>query len=326
MNFAVVGTNFITDWLLEAGKLCTEFSLMAVYSRTLERAKEYAGQNGAKYAFDRLGDICECDEVDAVYVASPISFHAEQSIRFMEAGKHVLCEKPIASNSVELEKMLKCASDNNVVLLEAMRPQFSPVLANMESLLPSLGTIRHANINFCQYSSRYDRFLSGDDVNTFNPKLSNSALMDLGCYCIHVMLRLFGLPQKIQSSNVSFSNGYDAAGVILATYADMTAVLNYSKVCDTQGFSEIQGEKGILQFRQPSHLKEVYLTNRGGKTERVITDAVEQDMLYELQAFIDYVKNPEGISAHHGYSLEVMKIMDVARRQCGIVFAADVVS
>ena len=323
MNFAVVGTNFITDWMLDAGKLCPEFSLVAVYSRTMERAKEYAGRYGAKYVFDKLEDVCECEEVDAVYVASPISLHAEQSIKFMEAGKHVLCEKPIASNSGELEKMLMCASRNHVVLLEAMRPQFSPMLAKIESLLKSLGTIRYANINFCQYSSRYDRFLAGEDVNTFNPKFSNGALMDLGCYCIHLMLRLFGTPQKIESRKVVLSNGYDAAGVILADYDGMTAVLNYSKVSDTQGFSEIQGEKGTLQLRQPSHLKEVYLTKRGGIAERISSDAVEQDMLYELQAFIDLVKNPEGISIHNKYSLEVMRIMDEVRRQCGIVFAAD---
>ena len=219
--------------------------------------------------------------------------------------------------------MLQSASGNKVVLLEAMRPQFSPVLSNMERLMKSLGTIRHVNINFCQYSSRYDRFLAGEDVNTFNPKFSNGALTDLGCYCIHVMLRLFGSPQKIQSSKVLLSNGYDAAGVILADYGSMTAVLNYSKVSDTQGFSEIQGEKGTLQFRQPSNLKEVFLTYRGGKTELVDTNAVEQDMLYELQTFIGYVINPQGLSVHHGYSLEAMSIMDEARRQCGIVFDAD---
>ena len=325
MNFAVVGTNFITDWLLEAGKLCPEFLLKAVYSRTIDRAKEYAGIHGAKYAFDKLEDICNCDEIDAVYVASPISFHAKQSMKFMHAGKHVLCEKPIASNSNELRKMLQCSGDNNVVLLEAMRPQFSPVLRKIESLLESLGTIRYANINFCQYSSRYDRFLLGEDVSTFNPKFSNGALMDLGCYCIHVMLRLFGPPKKIHSCKVSLANGFDATGVILADYEDKIVMLNYSKVSDTLGLSEIQGEKGILQFKQPSNLKEVYLTKRGGKTERIVMDAVQQDMMYELQAFINYVKNPEGLSVHQGYSLEVMKIMDEARRQCGIIFDADYV-
>ena len=323
MNFAVVGTNFITDWMIEAGKLCPDFSLVAVYSRTMERALEYAGLHGAKYAFDKLSDICDCDEVDAVYVASPTSFHGAQSILFMNAGKHVLCEKPIASNSPELEKMLQCASKNNVVLVEAMRPQFSPVMKCIENMLTSLGKIRHANINFCQYSSRYDRYLAGEDVNAFNPKLSNGALMDLGCYCVHVMVRLFGLSESIQSSKVLLSNGCDAAGVILAEYADKTVVLNYSKISDTQGFSEIQGEKGSLQFRLPSNLKEVYLTKRGSKTERIITGAVEKDMLYELQAFIDFTKNPEGMSVYHGYSLDALKIMDEARRQCGIVFEAD---
>ena len=323
MNFAVVGTNFITDWMLDAGKLCPEFSLVAVCSRSMERAKEYADRHGAKYAFDDLNDVCLCGEVDAVYVASPTSFHAAQSMQLMKAGKHVLCEKPIASNAAELRKMLECASDNSVVLLEAMRPQFSPALCTIEGLLKSLGEIRHAAISFSQYSSRYERFLSGEAVNTFNPEFSNGSLTDLGCYCIHVMLRLFGKPLKIQSSAVKLANGYDAAGAILADYDEKTAVLNYSKVSDTHCFSEIQGEQTALQFRNPSNLKEVYIIKRGGKPERVVTEMAEQDMLYELRAFIDCAKNPAGISGHHGYSLEVMQIMDEVRRQNGIVYPAD---
>ena len=323
MNFAIIGTNFVTDWLLEAGKLYPEFTLTAVYSRTMERAREYADIHGAKHSFDSLGDLCNCKEADAVYIASPTAYHASQAIQLMTAGKHVLCEKPIASNSAELQAMLSCAKEHNVVLLEAMRPAFSPVMAAIENTLASLGKIRHVFISFSKYSSRYDRFLAGEPVNAFNPALSNGALLDLGCYCVYAMLRLFGRPQAIKASAVKLANGVDGAGAFLADYDGMTAMLSYSKVSDTHNFCEIQGEQGTLQFRDPVSLREVYLVKRGQEPERIVTPMVEQDMYYELQAFIDYVKNPDGLGVHQQRSVDAMWIMDEVRRQCGIVFPAD---
>ena len=323
MNFAIIGTNFVTEWLLEAGKLCPDFVLAAVYSRTMERAKEFCGRYGAKYAFDSLDGLCDCAGVEAVYLASPTACHYRQAVKLMAAGKHVLCEKPIASNLRELESMLQCARENNVALLEAIRPEFSPNLTIIKDLIEVLGVIRHVTITFCKYSSRYDRFLSGEPVNTFNPALSNGALTDLGCYCVLVLLRLFGLPQKIQSGAVKLPNGVDAAGAFLAGYGDMTAEVSYSKVSDTHNFCEIQGEQGTLRFREPSTLGEVQLIRRKQAPERIATPAAEWDMIYELQAFIDYVRNPDGLLVHQQYSLDTMRVMDEIRRQCGIVFPAD---
>ena len=325
MNFAVIGTNFVTDWLLEAGKLCPEFALTAVYSRTAGRARAFANTYGAKYAFDSLDELCLSGEVDAVYIASPAACHYEQAMRLMQAGKHILCEKPIASNLTELESMLGCAKENNVVLLEAIRPEFSPNLKKIENELGSLGKIRHAAITYCKYSSRYDRFLSGKLVNAFNPELSNGALTDLGCYCILILLRLFGKPQRIQSSTVKLSNGVDAAGAFLASYEGMTAELSYSKVSTSHNFCEIQGEQGTIGFRDPVSIKEIILIRRGQAPERITTPVIEQDMLYELQAFIDYIKKPAGLDVHQNYSLDTMRIMDEVRRQSGIVFPADLI-
>ena len=98
INFAVIGTNFITDRFLEAASSVPEFCLKAVYSRTMERAQDYARRHGAERTFDSLDDLAACPDVDAVYVASPNCCHAAQSIQMMRAGKHVLVEKPVASN------------------------------------------------------------------------------------------------------------------------------------------------------------------------------------------------------------------------------------
>jgi len=325
MNFAVIGTNFITDWLLEAGRHCPDFTLHSVYSRTMGRAEEYAKTHGAKHSLNSLDALCNCSEVDAVYIASPTACHCEQAMLLMKSGKHVLCEKPIASNIRELTAMLKCSAENNVVLLEAMRPEYSPNMDVIKNAVDTIKPVRRVSISFCKYSSRYDKFLTGEPVNTFNPGLSNGALMDLGCYCVLVLLKLFGKPNKIQASAVKLTNGFDAAGAILADYGDLTADLSYSKVSDSYNFCEIQGEGGTLQFGAPSSVREVYLYKRGQEKERIHTPAVEFDMIYELQAFIEYVRNPAGLEARHKNSIDVMDIMDEARRQCGIVYPADLI-
>ena len=96
IRLAVVGTNFITDRLLSALPLSGQFSLTAVYSRSLARAEEYGKAHGASYFYNSLEELAKSSQVDAVYVASPNSFHAAQSIMLLTGKKHVLCEKPAA--------------------------------------------------------------------------------------------------------------------------------------------------------------------------------------------------------------------------------------
>jgi predicted dehydrogenase len=323
MNFAIIGTNFVTDWFLEAGSMCSDFKLTAVYSRSLLRATEYKQRLGAEFAFDSLNDLCACNAVDAVYVASPTSCHYDQVIKILSSGKHVLCEKPIASNTAEVKAMFDCANKNNVVLLEAIRPEFSPNLKIIKDLLPKLGKIRHASITFCKYSSRYDRFLAGENVNAFNPELSNGALTDLGCYCFLMLLQLFGFPDDISSSAVKLSNGVDAAGAVVCEYDGMVADISYSKVCDTYNRCEIQGEKGTLSFTDPATLSDITLNLRKQPPKKIAAPMVKQDMIFELEAFIKCVKTGHDYEIQQKNSVETMRMMDQVRHQCGIVFPAD---
>ena len=100
--------------------------LTAVYSRHLVQAYTFGEPNKAQYFFDSLDDLGSCEHVDAVYIASPNSFHYEQAALLLSHGKHVLCEKPITSNARELEHLIQLAGQNNVILLEAIRSIFTP--------------------------------------------------------------------------------------------------------------------------------------------------------------------------------------------------------
>lgn len=325
MKFAIIGTNFITELVLEAAKLCPEFELEAVYSRTDSRARLFAGKYGAPRVFTSLDELAACPEIEAVYVASPNSLHKEQSIQMLRSGKHVLCEKPIASNSGELEEMLSVAAKNNRLLLEAMRPAFSPELSAIKQAVSEIGTVRQALINFCKHSSRYDAFLSGDNtINTFNPEFSNGALMDLGVYCVHLMLRVLGKPDKIFASCVKLHSGVDGAGAILAEYADKTVQLQYSKISRAVSGSEIQGEKGSVLFSAHTGINEIWLY-RGDDPTGIPVDngCKEPDIVYELREFIRLAKSGESAKEQHEYSVAALAIMDEARKQCGLRYPAD---
>lgn len=323
MRFGIIGTGFITDWFLDAGARCGGFQLAAVYSRNLAHAKEYGAKYGATHAFDDLAALAACPDVDAVYVASPNSLHCTHSLQMLEAGKHVLCEKPVASNSAQLNKMLDTARQHNLLLLEAMRPVLSPSVEAIRQHLHRLGTVRRASLVFNQYSSRYDKYKDGVVENAFRPEFSNGALMDIGIYCVEMMVALFGKPLRIKADGVILPGSIDGQGFILAAYTDMLAELSYSKISDGAVPSVIQGEKGALVVNHLITDSTAQLILRGGKTETVSLAKDGGDMAYEIDTFIKLASTPEKAAVYQQCSLDSMEIIDEARRQQGIIFPAD---
>lgn len=323
VRFAVIGTNFITDRFLRAASDCKAFKLSAVYSRTMERAKEYADLHGAEYTYDSLEDLAASTEVDAVYIASPNCAHAEQSIQMMNAGKHVLCEKPIASNHMEFMKMKDAAQKNNVVLMEAMRSVFMPGFHVVEDNLPKLGTIRRATFQYCQYSSRYDNYKKGIIENAFRPELSNGALMDLGVYCVHPMVKLFGMPQEICSSSLKLSNGADGEGTILFRYPQMIGEMMYSKISDSRVPSQIQGENGTMIIDHIADLGSVTIVYRDGTSEKPEILQDHENLYYEAETFLHLVCERKISHPYLENSGKELRVMDQVRSQQGIHFPAD---
>lgn len=324
VHFAVIGTNVITDTFLEAGRSVPGFCLKGVYSRSKEKAEAYAKKQGAELTFDDLDELAECKEIDAVYVASPNSLHADQSIRMLRAGKHVLCEKTIASNSREFQQMRETALENGVILLEAMRSVYSPGFTAIRENLSKLGTVRRATFQYCKISRRYDNFKNGIIENAFNPELSNGALMDIGVYCVHPLVALFGMPEKILSSSIKLSNGVEGAGTILAQYKEMQAECLYSKIANSKLPSQIQGEDATMVIREIPNPRNVTIYYRDGREENLdIPEVSNNNMSYEIQTFIRLIQENKADHPYLKNSEMEMQVMDEVRRQQEIVFPAD---
>lgn len=324
MRFGVIGTSKIVDTFLEAASYCKDFELKAIYSRSKDKGQEFADKYRISNIYNSLEELAKSDDIDAVYIASPNSCHASQAILMMEHKKHVLCEKPIASNTRELEQMLKAAKENNVVLLEAMRSVFDPGFFKIQELLPKLGVIRRATFQFCQYSSRYDKFKNGEILNAFNPDLSNGALMDIGVYCVHAMTKLFGMPNSISANSIFLENGMEGAGTITASYDNMQAELIYSKITNSYLPSQIQGEEACMIISEIADITEIKIVYKDRREETISISKIKNNMYYELEEFINLIKSNQNSDKHNKYSIMQMKIMDEARRQTNIIYPADI--
>lgn len=334
VRFGVVGTNFITDWVIAGAKEDERFCLAAVYSRTRERGEEFAAKHNIPYVFTSLEEMAASDKVDAIYIASPNALHASQSILSMQHGKHVLCEKPMASNAREARLMIETARREGVTLMEAMKSTLSPNFLAAKENLKRIGTPRRYFASFCQYSSRYDKFKEGIVLNAFRPELSNGALMDIGVYTLYPLVVLFGAPKTINAHGIVLESGADGQGAVNMQYEGMNATILYSKIANSLLPAEIEGEDGNIIIDRIQTPVDVRFYPRqapaSGHEKRTEGESIgckesHNEYYYEVKEFIDLIESGriESEINSHQASITTLEIMDEVRRQLGVHYPAD---
>ena len=334
IRFGVIGTNNISDWVIAGGRQDERFELVAVCSRTQERADEFAAKHNIPHTFTSLEEMASSPLIDAVYIATPNYVHAEQSILCMNHGKHVLCEKPFASNAREVKQMIEAAQRNNVTLMEAMISTLNPNFIIAKEKLKDLGTIRRYFASYCQYSSRYDKFKEGIILNAFKPELSNGAVMDIGIYTIYPMVALFGKPQKIEAQGIVLHTGADGQGAVNFQYDGMNATVLYSKIANSALPTEIEGEAGNLLLDKIHITKQVDFIPRQvtaqGKEQENHCQSIglpldKSEYYYEMAEFMNLIEQGKQESTLNSWenSLTTLEIIDEIRRQSGVHYPAD---
>ena len=318
MNFGIIGSNFIVERFIEAGKHHPDFFVVCCYSRSIEQAKINSEKWGAKSYTDDIFELAAKPDVQAVYIASPNKFHAQHIKIMLEHGKHVLCEKPITSNARDFSLLLELARSRNLMLMEAMRPLFLPCMDDIEQAVKKLGKLRYVNLPYCQYSSRYDKFKQGIMENAFNPALHNGALLDIGVYCVAWAEKLFGIPKNLQAYGSFLPHSIDSNGTILMDYGDMQLTAVYSKVHDMNIGAVIAGENGELELKPFPIVRSINVRLRGKEAEVINFDMKQNDMFYEIDAFVNM--DLDRIEEYQNHSLNSLYIMDTVRRLVGIDF------
>lgn len=322
LNYATIGTSFIAEQFVTGANATGRLTLAAVYSRKLETGTAFAQKFGCNKVYTSLQQLADDGEIDAVYVASPNIFHSGQSEFLLKAGKHVICEKPIATSAAEYKRLKALADKKGLIYIEAIIPIYNPSRARIKSAIGKIGNIAMAKIDYCQRSSRYDRFMLGERVNIFDMSLHAGALMDLGVYCVYAAVDLFGMPNEIQASASFLKNGADGSGAAVFKYDKFSAVLTYSKTGQSIAPTEIVGDSGSVIMEKAVYYQDAYLVKDNKK--RLLFDAVTKETLmgYEAATFCDFIKGKR-IDEYINNSTICMKVhscMDTIKQKANIIY------
>ncbi len=263
VRLATIGTSTITEHFLNACRCTGRYLFVACYSRSQEKADSFSQKHGFQKTYTSLERMAADPEIDAVYIASPNSFHYAQSKLFLENGKHVICEKPIAACEAEYNELLDMAKRTGLIYMEAIISRHAPGRKILHDALKQIGIITQARIDYCQRSSRLDAALAGEHTNIFDMSLAAGTLMDLGVYCVYGALDLFGVPMDIKASAAYLPNGADIAGSALLTYPGFLATLSYSKAGQGVCGTEIIGDRGVVKVGSISQYGDIRLIKNG---------------------------------------------------------------
>nr|WP_263325208.1 Gfo/Idh/MocA family oxidoreductase [Neobacillus sp. Marseille-Q6967] len=326
MNLATVGTGWITESFIEAAKLSEKYKLTGVYSRTAEKAQKLADTYGAENIFTDIEEMAKSPEIEVVYIASPNSVHFEQALTFLKNKKHVICEKPIFSNTAELEEAYRTADENGVYLFEAIRNIHTPNFRILKEKLPLAGKIRSTILPYVQYSSRYDLVLQGEEPNIFSTKYSGGALVDLGVYPLYVAAGLFGEPKKVTYHPVVLQTGVDGSGTLVLEYDEFICTILCSKISHSVSPCEIHGEKGTFVLENAAPISEIKFYDSHTKEREIFSvPQKDKDMVYECINIAEILKTKNQIEYEKLKELSkiVLRITEEARKQNNIIFAVE---
>jgi predicted dehydrogenase len=251
LRFGVLGAAKITpEALIEPAADCGRADVVAIAARDAKRARRFAKKHGIGRVESSYQALVENPDIDAVYNPLPASLHAEWTIRALESGKHVLCEKPFAANARQAEQMVAAARERDLVLLEAFHYRYHPLTDRILEVMASgaLGDLREMEAAFCiairdQSDIRYDLSLGG------------GATMDLGCYPIHWSRQVMGKePTVLRAEAREGPSGIDVAMTAELRFpGDVPCQVHCSMAADAgfQAFLSVVGSRGELRADNP---------------------------------------------------------------------------
>lgn len=321
IRLGILGAARITkNSLIQPAKRIPEIEVRAIAARSKERAENQARAFNIRKVHMDYDSLLSDPEIDAVYIPLPNSLHCEWSIRAMQAGKHVLCEKPIASNADEAERMADVSQSKGVLIAEAMHSRYHAFPDRIAEILKSgvLGKITHAEAFAC--------FLipSGKDIR-WQYELGGGALMDLGVYAIAVLRSLVGEePVEVTSVDMKFAKHNVDRWVDAhfrfpsgATGRVLTSLWGFPLL---KGEAFVEGQSGKLRILNPygpQLFNRLDLDVAGSKKSESVPKRPDT---YEgqLRAFASAIQNGTSLRTGPSHFIPNMRAIDSIYRKAGV--------
>lgn len=325
VRWGIIGTGRIARafaeglWHTSNGRLC------AIASRNEGSAKAFAEEWDINHAFGQYEELAHSDAVDAVYIATPHSSHAENSILCMNNQKAVLCEKPFAVNSMEVKRMIQASKENNVLLMEGMWSRFPPLMNKLREWLESgkLGDIRTLHADFGFLPKQRDPL-----SRLFNLELAGGSLLDLGIYPVSLASMILGKPSSMQTLPNMGPTGVDEQAAWIFRYpCGALAMLLSSLQCETRQEAFISGSLGNIRIHKQcwKPQKMTFTETNGVANETIEMPFKGNGFNYEAESFgnlfLEGKKESPIMSLSE--SLEIMSQLDQIRKEWNLIYPMD---
>ncbi len=318
VKWGVLGTaNIAKNCTIPGMKLAKDCELYAIAGRKLEKAEAFKQEFGFEKAYGSYEELLEDSSVEAVYIPLPNDLHYKWVIAALEKGKNVLCEKPLALNANQVEKMHQTAKDNGVILMEAYAYLHSPYIASLKDDLKSIGDVDYIETAFVTQGYK-------EDIRLYKEQ-GGGAMYDLGCYCTTMILSLVDSEVSYVKADAEFSDlGVDILTTgIIGFENGVRAAFNVGMLLgkDTDDRFDrlyIHGSKGSIK-------SEVEYNQEGEVSYRVITGqkedikkvSVPQNYSLEVEQLCQCILNGEQPHVTADFSIKNAKLIDNVLKEIG---------
>jgi len=323
-------SNSINWGIIGAGKIATKFAtdlntvpdskLYAIASRNIEKAKVFGQEFSADIAYGSYKELASDPNIDAIYIATPHSFHKAHTLLGLNHNKPVLCEKPFAMNLVEVEEMIRLSKQNNTLLMEAMWTSFLPHFQYVLELIKNnhFGDVLKLEADFGFHP------LHNETSRVFDKTIGGGSLLDIGIYPVFTALSSLGKPNSIEAKAEFFSSGADSKCEIICHYDTAKAILKSTLLEETKTEAVFHCEHGTItinsRFHEPSSVK---LTDRNGNSELKTFDYKTIGYSYEIEHFNQLIRDGKTESDLMTFdrSRQLIQTLDTIRALIGLEYS-----
>jgi D-xylose 1-dehydrogenase (NADP+, D-xylono-1,5-lactone-forming) len=286
VRWGIISTADINRKVIPGAQASPKVDLVGVASRTQERAESYAREWDIPRAYGSYEDLLADPDIEAVYISLPNTMHCEWSIRSVEAGKHVLCEKPMSRSVAEVTEAFDAAERAGRLLSEAFMYRHNPQTARLKALVDdgAIGELRLVRAAFSY--GLYD-----EDNIRLRTDVEGGALMDVGCYCVSGARLLAGEPETVYGKAWFGPSGTDwVCGATLGFPGNVVATFDCGTAMPERDELEAVGSEGSLFLDDPWHCTEpVIELRRDGDVERIELEPADSYRL-ELENVSDAIR------------------------------------
>ena len=326
MKLAIIGTGMIVPVTLEAIEQIENITVTSIFARphSLERGKEIAIQFSIPMVYTDYEKLLQTDECDTVYIANVNSVHFDYAKKALQAGKHVILEKPCCAHSWQVRELMHLAQKKHLFVFEAVTNLHMPNFHHIKEDIKKIGNIKLIQANYSQYSSRYNAYKKGEVQPAFNPVLYGGALHDINIYNLNLVVALFGEPLAVQyNANIGF-NGVDTSGTVQLKYEDFYAHCTGAKDSESPSHFTIQGDLGCIEAHGPTgKLNDYTFYHYETKKETHHRyNEYEHHMVHEFLEFEEMLRTNDYATMKKGLhtSIRVMEIVELSAQSAGITY------